>query len=141
MPPRPQPEGQGRSAKVNKRLFLTPFIPSGIPPRGFADELAPQAEALAVQRDGKLVVAGFSQEGIQEPVAFALLLARYRTDGSLDPSFAGDGIVGKAPQAHGGTEYHDVAVTGKGTILVAGGRDEDGGASLPRRACSPPISA
>ncbi|HEY4778358.1 MAG TPA: delta-60 repeat domain-containing protein, partial [Solirubrobacterales bacterium] len=102
--------------------FTTPLkLPFG----GF-DNLAPQAEALAVQRDGKLVVAGFSQEGVRESVAFAPLLARYRADGSLDPSFVGDGIVGKAPQAHGGTEYHDVAVTGKGTILVAGGRDEEG---------------
>ena len=31
---RTSPEGQRRSAKVNKRLFSTPFIPPDIPPRG-----------------------------------------------------------------------------------------------------------
>jgi uncharacterized delta-60 repeat protein len=95
-------------------------------PFGGFDNLSPQAEALAVQGDGKLVVVGSSREGVREPVAFAPLLVRYRADGSLDPSFSGDGIIGKAPQARGGSQYHDVAVTRKGTILVAGGRDEEG---------------
>lgn len=41
--------------------------------------------AVAIQADGKLVVAGFSGDG------FAL--ARYNTDGSSDASFSGDGKV------------------------------------------------
>lgn len=105
--------------------------PLKLPFSGF-DNLAPQAEAIAVTPDGKLVVAGFSEEGVNGPVEFSPLLARYRADGSLDPSFSGDGILGKAPQARGGTAFHDVAVTGDGVILAAGGRDEEGvGAAAP----------
>jgi uncharacterized delta-60 repeat protein len=44
--------------------------------------------ALAVQPDGKLVAAGGSFERESDVV-----LARYNQDGSLDPSFEGDGIV------------------------------------------------
>jgi uncharacterized delta-60 repeat protein len=43
--------------------------------------------ALAVQADRKLVAAGGSFEGPSDVV-----LARYNEDGSLDPSFGGDGI-------------------------------------------------
>jgi len=101
-------------------------------PFGGFDNLAPQAEAIAVAPDGKLVVAGFSEEGVKEPTEFSPLIARYRADGSLDPGFSGDGILGKAPQGRGGTALHDVAVTKAGTILAAGGRDEEGvGAAAP----------
>jgi uncharacterized delta-60 repeat protein len=44
--------------------------------------------ALAVQPDGKLVAAGGSFEGESDVV-----LARYGANGSLDPSFGGDGVV------------------------------------------------
>ncbi|MER6352930.1 delta-60 repeat domain-containing protein, partial [Streptomyces sp. NPDC001634] len=46
------------------------------------------ARAVAVQTDGKIVVAGFSNTGISN---FAV--ARYNTDGSLDPTFNGTGAV------------------------------------------------
>jgi uncharacterized delta-60 repeat protein len=105
--------------------------PLKLPFSGF-DNLAPQAEATAVAPDGTLVVAGFSEEGANGPAEFSPLVARYRADGSLDPSFSGDGILGKAPQARGGTEFHDVAVTRDGIILAAGGRDEESvGAAAP----------
>jgi uncharacterized delta-60 repeat protein len=45
-----------------------------------------RAQAVAVQADGKLVVAGAATGGM-----FAL--ARYNTDGTLDPSFGADGEV------------------------------------------------
>lgn len=45
---------------------------------------------LVVQPDGKLVVAGWASD-ISDPADFAL--ARYRPDGSLDPSFGGTGLV------------------------------------------------
>jgi uncharacterized delta-60 repeat protein len=65
---------------------------------------------LALQDDGKIVAAGMSGED----VAFA----RYASDGSLDPSFSGDGTVtvalGKASRAFG------VAIQPDGRIVAAG---------------------
>ena len=46
--------------------------------------------ALAVQPDGKLVAAGYSYESLSRG---HIVLARYTADGSLDPSFDGDGVV------------------------------------------------
>ena len=46
--------------------------------------------SVAVQTDGKIVVAGFSDDGSKDSIA----LFRYNTDGSLDTTFGGgDGIV------------------------------------------------
>jgi uncharacterized delta-60 repeat protein len=71
-----------------------------------------QARALALQPDGKIVVAG----QIFYQAKFAL--ARYRPDGSLDPSFAADGKqvfpIGEASGAAA------VAVQPDGKIVVAG---------------------
>jgi len=44
------------------------------------------AATLAIQPDGKVIAAGFSE-------SFGIALARYLDDGSLDPSFGGDGRV------------------------------------------------
>jgi uncharacterized delta-60 repeat protein len=44
------------------------------------------ARALTVQRNGRVVVAGYNSRG--------LALARYLPDGRLDPTFAGDGTIG-----------------------------------------------
>ena len=67
--------------------------------------------ALALQADGRIVVAGFSGSG------FAL--ARYHRDGSLDRTFGGDGTV-DAP-ANGGA--FSVAVQPDGRIVVGGAMD------------------
>jgi len=48
-----------------------------------------QAFALAIQADGKLVAAGYSDNGAQDLFA----LVRYNPDGSLDATFNGTGIV------------------------------------------------
>ena len=47
-----------------------------------------QANALAIQTDGKIVVAGYSSGGH----GLNLALARFNSNGSLDPTFDGDGI-------------------------------------------------
>jgi len=48
-----------------------------------------QAYAMALLSDGRMVVAGSSENGDDADLA----LARYMPDGSLDPSFGGDGTV------------------------------------------------
>jgi uncharacterized delta-60 repeat protein len=51
-----------------------------------------QAYAVKIQRDGKIVAAGYSYEASASPAA-RVEVARYRTNGSLDPSFGTDGKV------------------------------------------------
>ncbi|HZQ64086.1 MAG TPA: delta-60 repeat domain-containing protein [Gaiellaceae bacterium] len=54
------------------------------------------ATGVALQPDGKIVVVGYTNAGADDDFA----VARYRTDGSLDPSFDGKvatGIVAARP--------------------------------------------
>jgi uncharacterized delta-60 repeat protein len=74
-----------------------------------------QAFGVAIQADGKIVAAGFSDSGAN-PQNFAL--ARYNPDGSLDPSFDGDGGV---VTDFGAFDFpHAVAIQGDGKIVAAG---------------------
>lgn len=57
-------------------------------PIGLGDGSDDEGKALAVQGDGKLVVAGYAASGIQE---FAL--ARYNANGSLDTTFHPNGTL------------------------------------------------
>jgi serralysin len=66
--------------------------------------------ALAPQPNGRIVVAGFNDDG---PT-----VARYRRDGSLDRSFSGDGFETLAGAEFG--EWTDVAVGGGASIVVSG---------------------
>jgi uncharacterized delta-60 repeat protein len=70
---------------------------------------------VAVQSDGKIVAAGYSESGSNRDVA----LVRYATDGSLDPSF---GSGGKVITAIGAADDYggSVVVQSDGKIVVAG---------------------
>jgi uncharacterized delta-60 repeat protein len=77
------------------------------------------ANGLAIQADGRIVAAGTSGAGAN-PQDFAL--ARYNTDGSLDPTFDGDGRV---LTDLGGDELGwGVAIQTNGRIVVAGQRGQ-----------------
>ncbi|MFF5484558.1 calcium-binding protein [Streptomyces virginiae] len=69
------------------------------------------AADLALQPDGRVVVAGAGPGGVT--------LARYNTDGSLDPTFDGDGRA--APGF--GARARGVALQSDGRIVVATGDD------------------
>jgi uncharacterized delta-60 repeat protein len=74
--------------------------------------------AVAVQSDGKIVVAGSN--------SIQIALARYNTDGSLDTSFDGDGKV----TTQAGTSFSEaytIAVQADGKILAAGTADDASG--------------
>lgn len=75
------------------------------------------AMALALQNDGKIVVAGEVNEGNEN---FAV--ARYNADGSLDSSFSGDGKV-TTDFAGGNDSARDVAIQSDGKIVLAGRAD------------------
>jgi uncharacterized delta-60 repeat protein len=76
------------------------------------------ASGVALQRDGKIVVVGQTSTGEGD---FAL--ARLRPNGSLDPTFSGDGKkttdFGGDPEI-GGDHADDVAIQRDGKIVVVG---------------------
>jgi uncharacterized delta-60 repeat protein len=69
--------------------------------------------ALAIQNNGKIVAVGSSSGA-------AFVLARYDSQGALDPTFGGDGLVATAFPDNLGLEANDVALGSDGTILAAG---------------------
>src|SRR5262249_32374064 len=68
-----------------------------------------EVHAVALQADGKIVVAGTNG---------GFLLLRYNADGSLDTSFDGDGIA--TTTAGGAQVAYGVAVQADGKIVAAG---------------------
>jgi len=74
-----------------------------------------RGQSLALQSDGKILVAGYASNGYYEYFA----VARYNQNGSLDPSFNGSGKVTTHISS-----YDDwgasVVVQGDGNIVVAG---------------------
>lgn len=94
-------------------IVTTPFFGKGA-----------QANAVAVQPDGKIVVAGFAIAANSIDSDFAV--ARYNPDGSLDDGFGDHGIV----TTDLGTENDDatgMAIQSDGKIVVAGDAGEDVG--------------
>ena len=71
--------------------------------------------AVALQPDGKIVVAGRGHNGTDYD--FAVL--RYLANGTLDPSFNGTGVV-VTPMGGGNDYAHGVAIAAGGRIVVAG---------------------
>lgn len=132
----PVPGGVYAAGGVSRRLALARFSEEGALDTGFGSggyaELASapdlvQGNDLAVQADGRVVVAGEevswegqtgrSCRGCRSP-----LLARFRPDGSLDPGF-GDGGVTELTVADGaGVRARGEAVVGlpDGRLVVGG---------------------
>jgi uncharacterized delta-60 repeat protein len=113
-------EGTIALARYSRRGRLDPrFGTGGIVQTKFSDSERHSVGArdVVLQPDGKIVAVGeylSSQEGGLPDQAFALV--RYRTDGTLDPSFGTDGKVTTATD--GGA--HAVALQPNGKIVVAG---------------------
>lgn len=80
-------------------------------PIGAADD---QARAVALQADGKIVVAGLSNNGTD----YALALAKIDADGSLDTSFGTGGIA--TTDVSGDDGANAVVVQSDGKIVAAG---------------------
>ncbi len=76
-----------------------------------------RGSSVGVQTDGKIVVGGEATPTIDEcPTNFGI--ATYTTDGSLDPSFAGDGISVKSFQLDDWIEA--IALQPNGKIVAVG---------------------
>lgn len=76
--------------------------------------------AAARQPDGKIVAAGLAQGSELDSTSWRLLAVRLTTDGRLDPSFDGDGIVTLAVSGHRAAMGFAIAVQGDGKVLLAG---------------------
>lgn len=74
-----------------------------------------RANSLAIQNDGKIVVAGFSKSGNNNDIA----LVRYNADGSLDDTFDTDGkVVTSLGENNDGA--NSIAIQEDGKIIIAG---------------------
>ncbi|HRH37375.1 MAG TPA: T9SS type A sorting domain-containing protein [Flavobacteriales bacterium] len=77
-----------------------------------------RARAVAIDTDGRMVVAGETEDTGGEPHMFVL---RLLADGSFDTSFSGDGVLVRPGSVFDdGTYTLDVACLPDGSILVAG---------------------
>ena len=75
-----------------------------------------RAEGIVIQADGKIVVAGSSWSGAN----YDLALVRYNSNGTLDNTFDGDGIL-VTDIAGGDDTAYDLAIQSDGRIVVGGG--------------------
>jgi uncharacterized delta-60 repeat protein len=103
------------------------------PPSTLSEGSGPelQAEAVAVQPDGRIVLAGYAQQSATLPTSFTSVLARYLPDGSLDSSFGSGGVVTeRTPSRWRETQFHGVDVAPDGRIVAVGEHVR----SLPRSA-------
>ncbi|TAN70884.1 MAG: hypothetical protein EPN17_03475 [Methylobacter sp.] len=77
--------------------------------------------SVAMQADGKILLGGSSWNS----GTFYFALARYNSDGSLDLSFDGDGIVTTGVGVHGYDAGWSVSVQADGKILLGGSSNGD----------------
>lgn len=94
----------------------TTFSGDGIATTDFGFGSRDRASSLAIQSDGKLLVAGYSDVGGDRDVA----IARYLVNGALDTSFDGDGMLLSDFSSGQDDRARDVAVRADGRIVVAG---------------------
>jgi uncharacterized delta-60 repeat protein len=76
------------------------------------------AKAIAVQSDGKIIVAGYTYHGSKSNGVFALM--RYNNNGSLDTSFDGDGIVTTDFYPNKSDKIFALAIQTDGKIVAVG---------------------
>ena len=76
---------------------------------------------LAVQKDGKLIAVGHT-DGCSHPLGGCFLVARYRSDGSLDEDFADGGVLLLDEELGGRTIAYAAAIQRNGRIVVTGSR-------------------
>jgi uncharacterized delta-60 repeat protein len=84
-------------------------------------------KAVAIQSDGKIVIAGAINCTNRNTPGYCTLLERYNSDGSLDTSFNGPGI-NRVDDNTGGAS--GLMIQRDGKILVVGSKDSGNGSEL-----------
>ncbi|MEP7317232.1 MAG: T9SS type A sorting domain-containing protein [Panacibacter sp.] len=83
-----------------------------------------QAMALAVQKDGKIVITGHGYRDVGLYGDYDILIARYNPDGSLDESFGKSGIV-ISDFGDPDEQANTIALQPNGKIVVGGTSNND----------------
>jgi serralysin len=107
-------EGTCALARYNSDGSLDTGFGAGGRVVGSASSFVPSA--IALQADGRIIVAGSYQGG----AGAAFAVARYSSDGSLDTSFGADGLVTTGFSSGSSDHGNSVAIDGSGRIVVAG---------------------
>jgi uncharacterized delta-60 repeat protein len=127
-----QPDGMivvgGRTSATPWSFLLERLRPDGTPDPGFgsggvvttAFQYFAQIRGLALQPDGRLLAVGADTDAVGSTGTNVVALARYLTDGQLDPSFGSGGRVRTASCGSGGLGGTRVAVSSDGRITAAG---------------------
>lgn len=79
--------------------------------------------AMALQPDGKIVCVGSARTVLASP--FQVIVARYLTDGTLDPDFGTGGYILHSSPTNNSLYANDVIVTPTNKILICGTAEED----------------
>src|SRR5262249_19172912 len=86
-------------------------------------------ESIALQSDGKIIAVGHTTTVYYSgtSASFHLPIVRYNSDGTLDNTFNGKGVVfDRFPDATFADAFHSVAVQPDGKILAAGSYEGSG---------------
>ena len=78
-----------------------------------------EGKGIALQNDGKIVVAGYSEKELNNEIVSVFTLARYNSDGSLDSTFGTNGIV-TTKIGDKDAKAYDIALQGNGKIVMVG---------------------
>jgi uncharacterized delta-60 repeat protein len=103
-------------------MAVARLMPDGTPDAPFASAIvnyagaSSRAHALALQPDGRIVLAGFANSGADDDYALVRLLPQ----GGIDASFGDQGFV-RVDFDHGAQELDAVKVLASGKIVGAGG--------------------
>jgi uncharacterized delta-60 repeat protein len=89
-----------------------------------------EAHAIALQQDGKIILAGRAQVSF-DSFAYDFGLARYNTDGSLDQTFGSGGKVTTDILSASADEANAVVLQSDGKILAAGSARASSSSVIP----------
>ncbi len=110
-------------ARYDSQGALDPtFGGDGLVATEFTDSVASQGTDVALGSDGTILAAGWAHHQTAAGFRDRFTLARYLTDGTLDPIFSGDGMVSTGfPNPRGrGARAFGVAIQGDGGIVTLG---------------------
>ena len=104
---------------------LARYLPDGRPDAAFGTEgrvrgIEPVFQAVAIQRDGKVLVAGWSRGAGRDPDNTDAVVARYTPRGALDRSFGDRGTTVFSLAVSGRDQLYDLVVQRDGRIVVVG---------------------
>ncbi|NIJ54310.1 T9SS type A sorting domain-containing protein [Dyadobacter arcticus] len=95
------------------------FGVSGIVSTDFGDEFSEVANIILLQPDGKIILAGYSQDAVNNDLNMAM--ARYNANGSLDDSFGIEGkVIVEIGEAGLVQSIRSIALQSDGKIVGAG---------------------